>query len=152
MDNLLLVVDDRDKYDQMTTELHRIGYDNIFGYLSGGMAAWISNGMPIDSLSPISAQALKQQLDKKDLGRIVDVRTPEEWAQGYISDSRHVPMTDILENSLDIPKDEEVILICGTGYRSNIVASHLKQDGFSHVHSLAGGLTAWRNAGYGLAD
>ncbi len=151
LDNLLLVVDGRDKYDQMTTQLHRIGYDNILGYLSGGMAAWISSGMPIDSLSPISAQILKQQLDKKDFGQIVDVRTPEERAQGHISDSRHIPMTDILAKSLDIPKDEEVILVCGTGYRANIVASHLKQDGFSHVHSLAGGLTAWQNAGYGLA-
>ncbi len=149
-DNLLLVVDDRDRYDQMTTQLHRIGYDNIFGYLSGGMAAWISSGMPIDSLSPISVHSLKQQLDKKDFGMIVDVRTPEERAQGYIPDSHHVPMTTILANSLDTPKDEEVILVCGTGYRANIVASHLKQDGFSHVHSLAGGLTAWQNAGFGL--
>ncbi len=150
-DDLLLVVDDRGKYDQMTTQLHRIGYDNIFGYLSGGMAAWISSGMPIESLSPISAQKLKQQLDNKDFGQIVDVRTPEERAQGHISDSRHVPMTNILAKSLDIPKNDEVILVCGTGYRANIVASHLKQDGFSHVHSLAGGLTAWQNAGYGLA-
>ncbi len=150
LDNLLLVVDDRQKYDQMTTELHRIGYDNIFGYLSGGMSAWISHGMPIDSLSPISVQALKQQLEGHDFSRIVDVRTPEERARNHIADSIHVPMSDILANGLNIQKDNEVILVCGTGYRSNIVASRLKQDGFSHVHSLAGGLTAWQNAGYSL--
>ncbi len=149
-DNLLLVVDDREKYDKMTIELHRIGYDNIFGYLSGGMAAWIFSGMPIDSLSPISSQNLKQQLDKKEIGQIVDVRTLEERGQGHIPDSLHVPMITVLAKSLDIPKDEEVILVCGTGYRANIVASHLKQEGFSHVHSLAGGLTAWQNAGYDL--
>ena len=149
-DKLLLVVNDREKYNQMTTELHRIGYDNILGYLSGGMAAWISSGMPIDSLSPISAHVLKEQIDKKDFGSIIDVRTPEERAQGCISDSRHVPMTQILAKSLDVPKDEEVILVCGTGYRANIVASHLKQDGFSHVHSLAGGLVSWQNAGFSL--
>ncbi len=151
LENLLLVVDDRQKYDQMTTELHRIGYDNIFGYLSGGMSAWISHGMPIDSLSPISVQDLRQQLERRDFSHIVDVRTPEERAQYHIEDAIHVPMSDILANGLHIPKDEEVILVCGTGYRSNIVASRLKQDGFSHVHSLAGGLTAWQNAGYGVA-
>ena len=149
-DNLLLVVDDRERYDQMTTQLHRIGYDNIYGYLSGGMAGWISSGMPIDSLSPISAHGLKARIDRKQAERIVDVRTAEERAQGFIPDSLHVPMTDILAHSLDVPKDKEVILVCGTGYRANIVASHLKQEGFSHVHSLAGGLTAWQNAGYGL--
>ncbi len=150
-ENLLLVVDDREKYDQMTTELHRIGYDSVFGWLSGGMSAWIAHGMPIDSLSPISAQALKEQFDRREYGRIVDVRTPEERAQAYIQGSIHVPMTDILAKSLDIPKTEEVITLCGTGYRANIVASRLKQDGFTHVHSLAGGLTAWQNAGYGLS-
>lgn len=150
-DNLLLVVDDREKYDLMTTELHRIGYDNIFGYLSGGMSAWISHGMPIESLSPISAQGLKQQLDKRNSSRVVDVRTPEERSQGHIAGSRHVPMSDILAGSLDMPKEGELILVCGTGYRANIVASRLKQDGFSHVHSLAGGLTAWQSAGYSLA-
>lgn len=149
-DNLLLVVEDREKYDLMTIQLHRIGYDNIFGYLSGGMAAWIFSGMPIDSLSPISSQSLKKKLDQKEIGQIVDVRTIEERGQGYIQNSLHVPMVNVLANSLNIPKDEEIILVCGTGYRANIVASHLKQEGFSHVHSLAGGLTAWKNAGYVL--
>ncbi|MGD9733119.1 MAG: rhodanese-like domain-containing protein [Desulfamplus sp.] len=147
-EKLLLVVDDRQKYDLMTKELHRIGYDNIFGYLSGGMSAWISHGMPIENLSPISVQALKQQIDKNETGRIVDVRTPEERAQGYIPNSINMPMSNILSNGLDMPKNEEVIVVCGTGYRANIVASHLKQDGFVHVHSLAGGLIAWNNAGY----
>jgi rhodanese-related sulfurtransferase len=61
-------------------------------------------------------------------------------------------MTQILENGLDMPKNDEVILVCGSGYRANIVASRLKQDGFTHVHSLAGGITAWENAGYRMVD
>ena len=92
LDDLLLVVDDREKYDLMTTELHRIGYDNIFGYLSGGMSAWIAHGMPIDSLSPISAQGLKQQLGNGDVCRVVDVRTQEEWAPGLYR--RFAPCAD----------------------------------------------------------
>ncbi len=149
--NILLVVDDRDKYEQMTTELHRIGYDNIFGYLAGGMSAWITHGMAIDGLSPISVQELKSKIDKRDYGHIVDVRTPDERSSGWIPDSTHISMTDILAEGLDMPAHEEVILVCGTGYRANIVASHLKQSGFSRVRSLAGGLTAWINAGSKLA-
>jgi len=115
------------------------------------MSAWIAHGLPIDGLSPISAQELKGKLDKQAFGHIVDVRTPDERAGGWITDSMHVPMTDILSDSLDLPEDKEVILVCGTGYRANIVASRLKQDGFMHVRSLAGGLTGWINAGYELA-
>ncbi len=148
--DILLVVDDREKYEQMVVELHRIGYDNIVGYLAGGISAWIMHGMPIDSLSPISVHELKDKIDSKDFGHIVDVRTLEERLGGYVAGSRHVPMTNILESSLDEPKNEEVIIVCGSGYRANIVASRLKQDGFIHVHSLAGGLAAWINAGYNI--
>ena len=149
-DNLLLIVDDYEKYTQMTTELHRIGYDNIFGYLAGGMSAWIAHGMPIESLSPISVHELNNKLRDNDYGYLLDIRTPDEREQGYISGTRHIPMTDILEQGLDLPKNEEVILVCGSGYRANIVASRLKQENFTHVHSLAGGLTAWVNAGFSL--
>jgi rhodanese-related sulfurtransferase len=51
---LLLVVDDREDYDRMVTELHRIGYDLIFGYLSGGIMAWLMSGRPVDQLEQIS--------------------------------------------------------------------------------------------------
>ncbi|MFO8085847.1 MAG: MBL fold metallo-hydrolase [Desulfobacterales bacterium] len=71
--------------------------------------------------------------------------------EGYISDSSHVPMSDILAGSLFMPKDEEVILVCGICYRVDIVASRIKHDRSIHLHSLAGGLTAWQNAGYSLA-
>lgn len=146
--DILLVVDDDLKYKQMTTELHRIGYDNIFGYLAGGMAAWISHGLPIASLSPISVQELRQKLDSGNFEHIVDVRTPAERESGYVPNSIHIPLTDILEKEPKLPKDQEIILVCGSGYRSNIVASNLRHYGFTHVHSLAGGQVAWQNAGF----
>jgi rhodanese-related sulfurtransferase len=59
-------------------------------------------------------------------------------------------MTEILAGSLVMPKDEEVILVGGTGYRADILASRSKQDGFIHVHSFAGGVTAWQNVGNSL--
>ncbi len=149
--DLLLVVDEEHKYDLMLTELHRIGYDNVFGYLAGGMAAWINHGLPIDNLSPISVQDLKIKMDTGDFEHIVDVRTPAERESGYVPKTSFAPMTDILEKGLDLPVKEEVILVCGSGYRSNIVASKLKQNGFTHVHSLAGGMHAWSSAGFELA-
>jgi hydroxyacylglutathione hydrolase len=46
----------------------------IFGYLSGGISAWISHGMPIESLSPISAQDMKQRLDNGDVLWMCELR------------------------------------------------------------------------------
>ena len=62
MAELLLVVDDRDAYDRMVTELHRIGYDIILGYLSGGINAWLMSGRPVEQLEQISPHQLQRLL------------------------------------------------------------------------------------------
>ena len=145
---IILVVDDREDYDRMVTELHRIGYDLIFGYLSGGIMAWLMSGRPVEQLEQTSPHQLKSQLEKSDI-RIIDVRTPAEWATGRIKWAEHFPLSDILDDKLpEAEKNEGLVLQCGSGYRSNIGASILKQAGYANVKSLAGGLFAWSNAGY----
>ena len=145
---IILVVDDREDYDRMVTELHRIGYDLIFGYLSGGIMAWLMSGRAVEQLEQTSPQQLKAQLEKSSI-RIVDVRTPAEWSGGRIKWAEHFPLTDILDDEFPIAeKDEELVLQCGSGYRSNIAASIMKQAGYANVKSLAGGIFAWSNAGF----
>lgn len=128
-----MVVIDEKAYDDMCTQLHRIGY------LYGGIASWQEMGFPIARLWQISAADLKEKLELKDYKHLLDVRTPAEWATGVI---KGVP---------DIPKDEEIIETCGMGYRGNIAASFLQGEGFEHVHSLAGGMKVWVNAGFPVA-
>ncbi len=57
-------------------------------------------------------------------------------------------LTELLKRPPDIPKDEEIIVACGIGYRGNIAASFLQGLGFEHVHSLDRGMKAWVNGGY----
>ena len=142
------LVTDEKAYDDMCTQLHRIGYDNIIGYLYGGIASWQEMGLPIAQLWQISAARLKKKLDTADHKRLTDVRTPAEWTAGRIEAAEHLPLTQLLKGAPDIPKDEELIVTCGMGYRGNIAASFLQGQGFKHVHSLAGGMKAWINAGF----
>lgn len=147
---IVLVVADHEDYDRMVTELHRIGYDLIFGYLSGGIMAWLMSGRAVDQLEQTSAQQLSARLAVNGM-RVIDVRTPAEWQSGHIARAEHFPLTRILEGQYpQAPKDEELVLHCGSGYRSNIAASLLRQAGFSRVKSLAGGAFAWSNAGFAL--
>ncbi len=138
MAELLLVVDDREAYDRMVTELHRIGYDIILGYLSGGINAWLMSGRPVEQL---------ERMLGPDCPLIIDVRTPAEWNSGRIHQAKHLPLTQIMNGTMpEVDKDTDIILQCGTGYRSNIAASFLKKAGFTRLKSLAGGLFAWANA------
>ncbi len=144
---LILIVSDENAYEKMSVELHRIGYDNIIGYLYGGIAAWQEAGLPIRHLWQISTEKLKQKIKTGKYDYLFDVRTPAEWENGHIEQAKHLPLTKLLKQAPDIPKNKEVIVTCGVGYRGNIAASFLQSEGFEHVHSLAGGMAAWINSG-----
>jgi glyoxylase-like metal-dependent hydrolase (beta-lactamase superfamily II)/rhodanese-related sulfurtransferase len=145
--DILLVTPDDAAYETMTTELHRIGYDNIYGYLSGSIGSWVYSGRPVDTLALTPAQRLKARLDADGAPLVLDVRTPAEWGQGVIPGARRAPLSDLLEGRLPHPEGEAVIY-CASGYRSNIAASFLRRTGAADVSVLAGGMLAWTRAGF----
>jgi hydroxyacylglutathione hydrolase len=54
---------------------------------------------------------------------------------------------DVPKRLGELPKDRPIHVMCGTGYRSSIVASLLLREGFSDVINVSGGMTAWNQAG-----
>ena len=147
---LILVVTSEKAYSDMLVELHRIGYDKVIGYLYGGITSWQESGLPIDQLWQISSARLHEKITNGNISHFFDVRSDLEWNGGHIKEAQHLPLNQLLNKTPDIPKDEEVIVTCGVGYRGNIAASYLQSQGFQHVHSLAGGIMAWKNSGYDL--
>ncbi len=146
--DILLIVNSEEEYNEMCIHLHRIGYDNILGYLYGGMSVWQIMGFEIEHLLQISVHELKNRLDNKDVKYLVDVRTDPEWERFHIDSAIHVPLARILEGNIELPKDQEIVVYCRSGYRGNIAASHMKRLGFKDVKNLLGAITAWINAGY----
>lgn len=144
---LALVVHDRAAYAALRTELHRIGYDNILGHLAGGMQAWIFAGRPTQRLAQVSVPELAARLDAGGAPVLLDVRTDQEWRQGHLASAHHLPFTEILAACCSLPTEAEIVVYCGTGYRSNMAGSYMKAHGYANVSSLAGGITAWGRAG-----
>lgn len=144
--DILLVTPNREDYERMTVELHRIGYDRIMGYLRDGVTGWLLSGRPVDRLSLIAPRELAGEMDRGGV-TVLDVRTPAEWASGHLPGAVHLPLTDIIEGKTpDVPKDAPLATLCASGYRSNIAASLLIKQGFTAVSSLAGGTMAWGSA------
>ncbi len=145
---LLLVAADRERASAMRLELFRIGYDDILGHLAGGMAAWTVSGRPVASLPQMSVHALAAALDGDAPPLLLDVRTEAEWEDGHVAKALHRPFADILERGPDVCLTGPVAVICGSGYRSNIIGSALARAGCADVRSVAGGMTAWTRAGF----
>jgi glyoxylase-like metal-dependent hydrolase (beta-lactamase superfamily II)/rhodanese-related sulfurtransferase len=144
---ILIVAADRERASAMRLELFRIGYDDILGHLAGGMAAWTLSGRPVASLAQMSVHDLAAALSSDKPPLTLDVRTEAEWEGGHIGQALHRPFADILERGVDFCLDGPVAVICGSGYRSNIIGSALAAKGCADVRSVAGGMIAWKRAG-----
>ena len=98
----------------------------------------------LDGIPQISVEQLKARLDVGDKPFILDVREPHEYAIVNLG-APLIPVGQVGQRLGDIPvgKDEEIVVHCKTGGRSQRAAQELKAAGFSNVKNLAGGITAW---------
>lgn len=79
---------------------------------------------------------------------IVDVREKEEYNAGHIPGALLIPLSELAQRVKDVPRDTEVILVCRSGNRSQQAYDYLKQQGFTNIHNMVGGMRAWQAAGY----
>jgi rhodanese-related sulfurtransferase len=81
--------------------------------------------------------------------QLIDVREDNEWQAGHASGAKHLGK-GIIERDIEaqVPdKATELILYCGGGYRSALVADVLQQMGYINAWSMAGGWKAWKDSG-----
>jgi len=86
-----------------------------------------------------------QELVKDSTVTILDVRTPQEFAEGHIQRARLVPVAEINDKIGDIYplKDKQILVYCHSGNRSAVASRILQKNGFTKVNNLDGGITAW---------
>jgi molybdopterin/thiamine biosynthesis adenylyltransferase/rhodanese-related sulfurtransferase len=80
----------------------------------------------------------------------VDIREPEELSLGYIKGSVFIRGDELEMQARHLLPDKEapLLLYCGSGVRSLLTAQTLKEMGYNNVRTLAGGIDAWKEAGY----
>jgi len=79
-------------------------------------------------------------------GYLIDVREADEWQLGHAPDAVHVPLSELMARSGEVPEDRDVYVICKVGGRSEQAVRYLNQLWRSTVN-VAGGMLAWEAAG-----
>lgn len=74
---------------------------------------------------------------------LLDVREPWEFQTCHIEGSRNIPMAQVPAVCRDLDAQQETIVICHHGMRSQRVAVYLEQAGFTNIVNLTGGVAAW---------
>jgi rhodanese-related sulfurtransferase len=78
----------------------------------------------------------------------LDVRSQEEWDQLHIVGSTLIPLDQLQDRLNELPRDQDIVVVCLSGHRSQSGTVILQQAGFTRVSCLSGGLQAWMDANY----
>jgi hydroxyacylglutathione hydrolase len=92
---------------------------------------------------------LAQRLDNPANDLVVlDVRRDDEWDEGHVAGAIHLFAGAIVQGAdIPVPHGTEVILICGSGYRSSVTSSLLEARGYRNLINVIDGMDAWYEAG-----
>ncbi len=137
----VLLVTEPGKEKESITRLARVGFEQIEGYLNGGINEWKNSGEAIDLIIDIEADELAMDLPFDDNLMVVDVRTPHEFAEGHVKDSTNIPLKDLtdLAQIASLEEDQNIYVHSGEGYSSVIASSLLKRQGYHNLRNILGG-------------
>ena len=99
-------------------------------------------------------EAIKRRLDAGESFQLVDVREESEWQAGRLPQSIHLGK-GIIERDIErliLDFEAEIVLYCGGGFRSALVADSLQRMGYRNVMSMDGGFRAWLDAGHPIVN
>ena len=117
------------------------------------VAGWgIYQGMQPAKASLPAEISVVQAAEKRDQGAfILDVRQPEEWQQFHIPGATLIPLGELPNRLNEVPKGQQIVVVCRTGHRSAQGRDILLHAGFPMVTSMAGGVTQWQSQGLAIA-
>lgn len=145
MDKPVVLIATPGKEEEAVLRLARIGYENIKGYLDGGIDAWKSAGKPLDAVdSVVPAEFVRRYEASETATEVLDVRRPPEYENAHIANATNIPLDELEERLGELKKDKTYYVHCAGGYRSMIASSILKQRGFERVVNVYGGMNKIR--------
>jgi glyoxylase-like metal-dependent hydrolase (beta-lactamase superfamily II)/rhodanese-related sulfurtransferase len=133
----ILLVCDNNSEEEAVTRLARVGFDNVLGYLKGGVDTWKTAGREVDSIERISAEELENLYQENS--KIIDVRKESEYSAEHLETANSLPLSDINAWTKNLDKDQHFFIHCAGGYRSMIAASILNARGIRNFTEIEGG-------------
>ena len=91
----------------------------------------------------LSATELKNKIQQHEKLFLLDVREPQEYRYAKIAGSVLIPLNQIPQRLGELDKDQEIVVICHHGMRSQQAADYLVKSGFKNIANLTGGIDAW---------
>lgn len=151
---LILVSETTAAHDEAVRQLLRIGYEDLAGYLDGGVAAWEQVGLAVTRTPVLSMQDVRECRQRGDPLIVLDVRQDAEWLAGHLPHAQHSEVGSLSTAELPFPLDQPLATHCGHGQRAATALSVLERRGYRNLRLVTEGVDEWERAGlpleYGL--
>ena len=134
----IILLAPKGREEEAITRLSRVGFDNIKGYLKGGIKSWIELKKQTNSIENIKAQDFMSLNSKFDIN-ILDVRSKNEYLSGSVDGSLNIPLINLTDNLDKLNSNKRSYIYCKGGYRSMIASSILNSKGINDITNIIGG-------------
>lgn len=138
----IIFIADETRIQEIVTRFSRVGYDNVQGYLLGGIKNWIDHHNDVEIIHSITAEEFTQKMKSNTIENPLDVRKPSEYTAEHVVGVDNFPLDFIHQNFSEINPNKTYYLHCAGGYRSLIAASIFKANGVYNVVDVQGGFGA----------
>ena len=146
---LVLLSADAGQHDDMMRQFIRIGFDRVHGFLSGGIDAWKSAGLPVEQSNRLALDDLKQAQDTPTAPLVIDVRQKNKYTEGHINGALNIELGELQEHLDGLPRELPLVTVCAAGMRATTAGSILRRDGRENVQVVdEAGTPAWIERGY----
>ena len=104
------------------------------------------------SIKSMTVKELKKKLDDNEEIILVDVREQHELDAGHIEAAVFIPLSEFENRFEELSKERPLVLQCRSGKRSMTAAEFLQGKGYADLSNLEGGILAWQEEGFDVAD
>ncbi|MCX6020671.1 MAG: rhodanese-like domain-containing protein [Chloroflexi bacterium] len=143
---IILVSSTPSAHGEAVRQLVVIGYDNLSGYLDGGMAAWERAGLSVARTQVLTVAEVRQRVTGGGPILVLDIRQNAEWEAGHIPGAVHVEGGILAEQGATLPQDRLIAVHCGHEPRAATALSVLERLGYQDLRLVRGGFGAWEQA------
>ena len=141
----VLITASDEQLEEARLRLTRVGIEALDGYLDGGVVAWRQAGLPVATISQMTAGELDARLKSRAV-QVLDIRREPEWDAGHIEGATWWPLDNFRVSPPEMDHEAPIAVHCKGGYRSMIASSLLQRAGFKNVINVVGGFDAWQQA------
>jgi glyoxylase-like metal-dependent hydrolase (beta-lactamase superfamily II)/rhodanese-related sulfurtransferase len=147
----ILLVTESGAEEEAVTRLSRVGFDNVIGYLKGGINSWKAENLELDTVNRITAAKFAEEV-KIGESVVYDVRKESEYIAEHVEEAFNRPLDFINDWFSTVNTDEHFYIHCAGGYRSMIAASILQSRGIRNFSEVEGGFKAIAESGVAKTD